>query len=355
MAEEKIPAVSVIIPMYNTEKYITECLNSLLNQTLENIEVIVVDDCSTDNSLAVAETFIPAFESKNKKLLTITLTQNSGCPGIPRNIALDYATGKYIYFLDSDDFLSEDALEIFYNAAEEFNADVVDAQMTLEYKKVDDKYETVANIMKNTARINQPMLETFDIAQRIDDVMNLKYLNTVWSKFFRRDFLIDNNIKFPAMTITEDLVFTFQYIVLAKNYLRIPFIGYFYRNYHGSTSHISHDIRISSLDLIEGIHCLDSFMKGQKFFIENPKYQYLIIDFFNQKFSDVIFNDIFFGMNLDAEEFYALFSKEIFTLNPDKNIPLSAYLFVSTNIYKMLANQQAAEINRLKKILKDSK
>ena len=69
----------------------------------------------------------------------------------------------------------------------------------------------------------------------------------------------------------------------------------------------------------------------------------------------MIFNDIFFGMNLDAEEFYALFSKEIFTLNPDKNIPLSAYLFVSTNIYKMLANQQAAEINRLKKILKDSK
>ena len=111
MAEEKIPAVSVIIPMYNTEKYITECLNSLLNQTLENFEVIVVDDCSTDNSFAIAEKFIPAFESKNKTLVTVKFIQNSGCPGIPRNFAINTSKGKYIYFLDSDDFLDKNVLE----------------------------------------------------------------------------------------------------------------------------------------------------------------------------------------------------------------------------------------------------
>ena len=352
---ENIPAVSVIIPMYNTEKYISECLQSLLNQTLQNIEVIVVDDCSTDNSLAVAENFIPAFESKNKSLVTVTFTQNSGCPGIPRNFALDLAKGKYIYFVDSDDFLSEDALEIFYNAAENFNADVVDANMTLEQTEIDGKIETQAKVMKNGTRISQPALETFDIAKRIEDIIEIKYLNTVWSKFFRREFLLENNIKFPVMTITEDFIFIFQCVVLAKNYVRIPFVGYFYRNYTGSTSHTSRDIGRAALDLIEGVYCLNNFMQSQKIFIENPKYQYTVIDFLNQRFSDIIFKNIFFDMDLKAEDVYDFFRKEVFALDPQKNIPFTAYLFVSTNIYKLLVNQQAKEIMQLKKLLNDLK
>ena len=118
MSKKENPLVSVIIPMYNAEEYIEECLQNLLNQTLKNFEVIVVDDCSTDKSLEVAEKMIPAFNEKNLKLVTLTLSQNSGCPGIPRNVAMEHAKGKYIYFMDSDDFLDETALEDFYKVAE---------------------------------------------------------------------------------------------------------------------------------------------------------------------------------------------------------------------------------------------
>lgn len=355
LSKKVTPDVSVIIPMYNTEKYIEKCLDSLLNQSLENIEVIVVDDCSTDNSLELAEKFIPSFESKNKKLTTITFTQNSGYPGIPRNFALDIAKGKYVYFMDSDDFLSEDLLEIFYNAAEKFKADVVDANMTLEYEEINGKFETKAKVMQNAMRVEQPTLETSDVEKRIDNVIAIRYFNTVWSKFFRREFLIRNNIKFPAMTITEDLVFMLQYIVLAKNYVRIPFAGYFYRKYQGSTSQSNRDIKMALLDFIEGVHFLDNFMQSQKFFQENPKYQYRIIDFLDQWFSDKIFKFLFFDMNLEPEVAYNVLFKEVFKIDPQKNIPLANYLFTSTNIYKMLVKQQSEEIAHLKKLLIEAK
>ena len=353
MDEIKLPAVSVIIPMYNAEKYLEECLQSLLYQTLKNLEIILVDDCSTDNSLEIVKKFVPKFDAENKNFVIIKLTQRSGCPGIPRNFALDYAKGKYIFFMDSDDFLSDDALEIFYNAAETFNADVVDAYMTFEYKEVDGKFEQKLQSTKKSDRITKPMLETADISKRVENIIGIKYVNTVWSKFFNRKFLIEKNIKFPAMTITEDLIFTFESIVLAKNYVRIPFVGYFYRQYKGSTSRSSRNIERMSLDFIEGVNCLNNFMQSQKFFLENPKYQYRVLDFFDKWFSDKIFKNIFFNMNLTVEETYDFYRKNVFSRNPQKNIPLTAYLFVSTNIYKMLVKQQSKEIEQLKKLLQE--
>ena len=116
-------AISVVIPMYNAEKYIGECLTSLANQTFQDFDVTVVDDCSTDNSRAVVNKFLDTFGGGRLKLKK--LSKNSGYPGLPRNSALDMVRGKYVYFLDSDDFLSETAFEELYTVAEKFNADVV--------------------------------------------------------------------------------------------------------------------------------------------------------------------------------------------------------------------------------------
>ena len=121
---EKNPAVSVIVALYNAEKYIGECLTSLANQTLKNFEIIVVDDCSTDNSRAVVENFFAKF---GDRLKLAKLNKNSGRPGIPRNFALEAAHGKYVYFLDADDLLTATTLEELHTAAEKFNADVVHA------------------------------------------------------------------------------------------------------------------------------------------------------------------------------------------------------------------------------------
>ena len=103
MANEEVPAVSVIIPIYNAEKYIEQCLKSLLNQTLKNFEVIVIDDCSTDNSAKIVEKFMD-LQDWQERFSFAQISPNTGRPGIPRNIAIKHAKGKYIYFLDSDDF-----------------------------------------------------------------------------------------------------------------------------------------------------------------------------------------------------------------------------------------------------------
>ena len=350
---EKIPAVSVIIPLYNAENFIGECLTSLLNQTLKNIEIIVVDDCSTDNSLAVTEKFIPAFEAKNKNLVTITLTQNSGCPGIPRNVALDYANGKYIYFIDSDDFLDDTALENFFNVAEKFNADVVHAEKAFFYEEINGEFQDKIFSTQTGEFVDKPTLETFDIAARVTDFIKGRYLWWGCNKLFRREFLLENEIKFPPITTFEDLIFTFPCVVNAKNYVRVPFVNYHYRIRKGSLSHGAPSTVSTSLNLLEAFYTLDSFMAGKKFFVENPKYRYAMLDFFAQIFLNAISENLFIIKNLTPAEVYEFYCREIFSLNPQKNIPLTTYLFTLTNIYKLAIKRQAGEIAQLKKTLSE--
>ena len=332
MPNETTPAVSVIIPMYNTEKYIGECLQSLLNQTLKNFEVIVVDDCSTDKSLEVAEKMVPDFESKKLKLSTVTLTQNSGCPGIPRNIAMEFAKGKYIYFLDSDDFLDKTALEDFYKVAEKFQADVVHAEKYFEYRENEGE-----NLFSTQVGefVNKPKFDTSDIVKRTTNFVEKKYLWSCCNKLFRRKFLIKNKIKFPETTISDDLIFAFMCVVCAKNYVRVPFVNYHYRIHEGALSQSPFTTESISLNLMEGVYFLDSFMRRQKFFIKNPNCMYAVIDFFNQSFLDVISESLFGTQETAPGEVYALYCEEIFSLDPPKTVPLSAYLFISMNIFKM--------------------
>ena len=101
------PAVTVIVAVFNAQDFIADCLTSVLNQTFQDFEVIVADDCSTDSSRAVVQKFSADF---NGRLKLLTLSKNSGRPGIPRNFALEAARGKYVYFLDSDDLLTKSTL-----------------------------------------------------------------------------------------------------------------------------------------------------------------------------------------------------------------------------------------------------
>lgn len=354
MAKKENIAVSVIIPMYNTEKYIEECLQSLLNQNLKNFEVIVVDDCSTDNSLAIAQKFLPAFESKNIDFIIATTSQNSGCPGIPRNFAMTIAKGQYVYFLDSDDFLDEDVLEKFYNVAEEFNADVVQAKLVFEYIEINGKLENVSMNMDLAQIAANPTLETFDIAKRIEDNLSSKYGGLVWNKIFRREFLIKNEIKFPAISVTEDHIFSTLALIYAKNYVRIDSVGYHYRRRSDSVTKRGSCAEKRFLDTIEGIYYLDTCLKKHKFFVENPTYRYLTVDCFYQVFINRFSKFMFLNSNYETGNIYDFYCKNILSVNPEKNIPLTAYLFISNSIYKLLVEQQSKEIAKLKKLLAEN-
>ena len=111
--------LSIIVPVFNTEKYLSECLNSLINQTLKSIEIICVDDGSTDNSLSILE----KFHSKDERVKIIH--QGNFGVSVARNNGIAMAQGEYIGFVDSDDWVDADFFEKLYNASQKFGAEVV--------------------------------------------------------------------------------------------------------------------------------------------------------------------------------------------------------------------------------------
>ena len=113
--------VSVIIPVYNVEPYLKECLNSIINQTLKDIEIICIDDCSTDNSYQILE----EYSKKDNRIIILKNEKNTGGPSTARNKGIDLAKGDYLYFIDSDDYIENNFLEEMYNTAKEYNTDIV--------------------------------------------------------------------------------------------------------------------------------------------------------------------------------------------------------------------------------------
>ena len=132
-----MPKVSVIVPVYNVEKYIEKCLNSLVNQTLKDIEIIIVNDGSKDNS----DKIIKIYQEKYDNI--IYLTKKNGGLSDARNYGIPYAKGEYIAFLDSDDYVENDIYEKMYNKAKENNSDYVECDFIWEYpnKSIIDKGE----------------------------------------------------------------------------------------------------------------------------------------------------------------------------------------------------------------------
>ena len=319
------PAISVIIAMFNAQEYIAECLSSLANQTMQSFEVIIADDCSTDKSLAVVEKFSATF---GERLRILKLSANSGCPGIPRNFALEAACGKYVTFLDSDDLLSETALEDFFNVAENFNADVVHAERLLSF--IDDGGEIESKILSTQPGfVIEPTLETYDIAERVNNFVAKKFMWQACGKLYRRKFLADNKIKFPALKNFEDMIFVLKCIVAAKNYVRVPAVSYYYRIRENSLSHKTCDGVEISQNMIKAVNALDDFMNNKKFFRDNVQCRYALIDFFIRERLEVIAKNFFVANKLQPAEVFDFFREKIFSAQSNDNAALTAYLFVT--------------------------
>lgn len=196
--------VSVIVPIYNTEDYIEKALNSLMNQTLHDIQVILVNDGSTDNSGLIAKKYA---ELDNKKFIYIE-QKNLGL-SMARNNGMKYATGEYIAFLDSDDYIEVNAYEIMYNKAKEENSDIVECNFIWEYpdhKKIDIG--------------GYPYYDRNDLAACFRSV--------AWNKLIKKDLIFDNKIEFPEGLIYEDFEFTCKLIPNLKtiSYIKEALVHY---------------------------------------------------------------------------------------------------------------------------------
>lgn len=197
--------VSVIVPVYNVENYLRKCLDSLVNQTLGELEVIVIDDGSTDSSAAIIKEYMETFPRMqyHKK-------ENGGLSDA-RNYGLSYATGKYVAFLDADDYVEETMYETMYEKAKKEDADMVECNFFWTYGRRQKK----------------------DIAQKYAGrrEMLLKARVVAWNKLYRRELLEQANLLFPKGLHYEDVAFFYQLVphIQKVAFVKQPMVHYVQR------------------------------------------------------------------------------------------------------------------------------
>ena len=199
------PVVSVIVPVYNVEPYLPQCLDSIVNQTLKNIEIICVNDSSTDNSLNI----LNHYAEKDPRIKVVT--QPNGGAGAARNRGLSLAAGKYLSFLDSDDFFEPDMLELAYNKAVCDKADFVVFQSDQYYT---DRKEFVS--VPWTLREKEiPPYTPFNHRQMTDNIFKV-FVGWAWDKLYDREFVEKNHLRFQEQRTSNDMLFVFSGVAVAK-------------------------------------------------------------------------------------------------------------------------------------------
>ena len=339
-------AVSVVIPMYNAEKYIGELLESILAQTFTDFEVIIADDCSTDSSCAIVESYMPKF---NGRLKLSHMKKNSGGPGAPCNKAIAHARGKYIFQMDNDDLLSIDALGTFYDTAEAFQADVVHTTRYFFFKG----NFSLDKIFMTPNSINKVMIDPDDPGERIKLFCKDATGVMGWLKFVRRDLLIENEIIFQEdVKASQDIMWTIELICCAKRYVRIPQPLYIHRERDDSVSHKDRQgtERIKYLGhlLIKGVRHLCKFFNEQKFFQDNPQYVWMLLDWLERRYSKNFGRAL---LNVSPQEAQAALAK-IFKEDCGDQADLIAYLCTSVNVSRLKEKYYLEKINDLERRLK---
>ena len=200
--------VSVIIPVYNCEEYLDVCLTSVLMQTFPDFEIICIDDCSTDNSPYI----LKRYAQNDERVVILTNSANSGS-GYSRNRALDIARGKYIFFLDSDDWLVKETLEMLYNQCENNNLDLVMFKSIVFYNEnYNFDYEKYYD-MNFMDGYEGKIFNHSDL--KPEDVFNLPV--GPCNKLYKKSLLDENNIRFPNQhLIQQDNPFFFKVITSAQ-------------------------------------------------------------------------------------------------------------------------------------------
>lgn len=340
------PAVSIIIPLYNAEKYIGECLDSLLAQTFQNFEVIVVDDCSTDNSVAVVESYTDKFGER----LKLTKTNvNSGGPSEPSNLGICFSRGEYLLILDNDDAITPTALEELYPIAKNFNADVVACE---KYYDVPEKFWYNAEFRRQLKPfsyqsgefVKEPTLITSDISERLKLCYGKQTLWNVWSKLLRRDFLASNKIYFKQNVI-QDMLFTCCLLFSAERYVKVPNVINYYRVLGESLSHKQESPEKYFVrhvrTLKNGFSFLDKFLSEREPFSHNLKFKYLALEIFA--------NEVLWYLQRIYEHnpIYMMDSILRKELGEGNNVALMTFIFSLANIQRLKLIQAQQQRNQI--------
>lgn len=277
--------ISVIIPVFNAEHFLIECLDSIVNQTFRDIEIICIDDGSTDNSLAI----LNDYASKDDRFVVIS-QENKG-QGAARNKGLELIKSDYFCFMDADDYLELETLEKCYNKVKNENLDFVMYKL-INFDDVSNKrYTTPAYDMYYIARFSENKIYNYE---DLNDLMFYVSVSPV-NKLYNSKFILENNIRFPEGTIFEDQLFFWNMLFNAK---RIAFIDeYFYiRRIHStSTIGFGNEKWCDAIDVYNKVW--DIFKEFNQFnkykhILYNNKVKFALFRFDNIELN---FKDIFFN------------------------------------------------------------
>lgn len=233
--------VSLIVPVYNSEEYLGKCLDSILNQTYQNFEILVVNDGSKDNSWKIIEEYKNKYPDK-----IVAINQENKGVAVTRNETVRKANGDYIMFVDNDDFLDKDYIETFITEAEKGDFDIVFGG----YRRPNE---------------NGKILKTLKL---IDEEWAKFIIMAPWAKVYKKSFIIDNDINFLSINIGEDIYFNMKAILLAKNTKIIDYVGY---NWFFNTQSVSNSKQknITELELYRLLNSCYDMVKEENLLESN--------------------------------------------------------------------------------------
>lgn len=252
---------SVIIPVFNAEEHLRQCLDSLLSQSADDFEIICVDDGSSDGSLSM----LREYEDNHDGIFRVAVQSNEG-PGSARMTGIGLAQGDYLFFLDADDFAEPDMVQHALSAAERTCADVV----IWDVKYYNERFSRSQNLPEGTLRPEEfaPAGEVFSWKDAPDAIFSA-FQNWPWNKAFRRDFVLDNGIEFGPFHRTEDLQFVAMALVLAERISFLPERLVNYRIGQPSSAMASKDLY--PFDLIDAFVLLRSTLMDKGVFDDLEK------------------------------------------------------------------------------------
>jgi len=248
--------ITIIVPVYNGERFIGKCFNSIINQTFKNLEIIIINDGSTDDSSKICDKF-----AKLDERITVIHQENSGLSAV-RNKGLDMAKGDLIGFVDCDDYIHPRMYEILYKHLYDYNADIAMCEVT----KVHNS-NINGNIRESDKTINQQNIYCLKQEEAFKNLFNEKNLIMVvpWNKLYKKD--VFKNIRYPEGKIKDDEFVIHHIIHAIKKIVFTDAIFYYYN--HNENSITNKKYNLQNLDAIEAI-------KDRLLLFELKKYQKLL-------------------------------------------------------------------------------
>ena len=239
--------VSIIIPIFNAEKFLNRSISSVMNQTYNNIEIILVNDGSTDNSQKLCEKFL-----KEDKRIQLINCENNGV-SFARNLGLERSTGEYIFFLDSDDYIAQKTIEIMVKKANENDADIVKINHFNTYPNGKEKINNLDLVLKEKLKKKELMVIDSKIREYL--YANTYLLNTVWGELIKKN-LVEGILFDKEVTYGEDLLFNFKVIQNSKKMIFLKEAYYhYYINRYGINQNYDFNIlckKIQNLNYVYG-------------------------------------------------------------------------------------------------------